>query len=265
LIGCAGLGADRWLLADLFLVPIFFAAFTLDAKTALAEVSSIFVALCAVLLTSDYAYAPVRIVITACVVISVSSLLLKAHDKAREFATEAVSNSAIDALTGAGNLRGLRARVAEEIDRNRQLEEATLVILSIDLDDFKSVNDRHSHSRGDNTLVAVTHAIESQLRADDLVARRGGDEFSVVANLDPPGDARALVRRISSAIETARIELCPDVMPTASIGVTKLRDDESLDEFLARCDEDLHRSKVHSRADREAFPTTDSRQEWAAA
>ena len=245
-VAMAGLGGDRWVAADLFLIPILFAAFTLSPRRALPTILAGYAAFFATLATSDYAYVPLRSVFTFCVVAAVGSMLIKARKQTWNFTKRAVEASSLDPLTGAANLRGLRARVAEEIERCAA-SDTSLAILSIDLDDFKSVNDRYSHTTGEEVLLAVTRAIDGQTRIGDLVARRGGDEFSIVVALDDRTDAYELAQRVAAAIAEARIAICPDVSPTAGIGTVFWREGESLEAFLRRCDDELHEAKLRSR------------------
>lgn len=253
LVVCAGIGANDWLIADLFLVPMLFAPFKLDGKVAATEVAATVMAFAAVLIASDYAHAPVRIVIALCVVSLITSLLIKTQRRTREFAREAIGTSTIDALTGVANLRALRGRVTDEIDRSSANGPGQLVALSIDLDEFKLVNDRHSHTHGDAMLVAVAEAMRSQIRAGDMVARRGGDEFSVIASLTASERPEILVKRVCRAIELARLQQCPDLTPTVSVGIARLRPEDTLDQFLDRCDDQLHHAKMRSRAARDAM------------
>jgi diguanylate cyclase (GGDEF)-like protein len=149
------------------------------------------------------------------------------------------------------NLRGLRQRISDEIERC-QVTGKKLALLAIDLDEFKAVNDRYSHTRGDEVLVATASAIRDQVRADELVARRGGDEFAAVCVFDDESAARDVALRIADAIAETRIQLCPDTRPTASVGYIVWMPGESTEAFLSRADRELHGAKERSRAVRVA-------------
>jgi diguanylate cyclase (GGDEF)-like protein len=82
------------------------------------------------------------------------------------------------------------------------------VIVAIDLDEFKQVNDVYSHTTGDRVLIAVARAVSERVRLEELVARRGGDEFTVVINDADPEYADAVVQRIADAI--AQVALAMD-------------------------------------------------------
>ncbi len=85
-----------------------------------------------------------------------------------------------DPLTGMGNRRFLGERLALALEWS-QREDQQLAVILIDLDDFKLVNDSYGHSHGDETLKTAASRIASTVRASDIVARVGGDEFVVVA------------------------------------------------------------------------------------
>jgi diguanylate cyclase len=107
-----------------------------------------------------------------------------------------------DALTGLHNRRGL----AEALDRGLARASAAepMAVFVLDLDGFKPVNDRHGHSGGDELLAVVAQRLRSSVRAQDAVARTGGDEFVIVAHgLTPEVAAelaQALLRRFDEPI-----------------------------------------------------------------
>ena len=99
--------------------------------------------------------------------------LLMAIDRLR---AEVADLAMFDDLTGVANRRQLLARLDEECTRSGRSGEA-FALLMIDLDDFKDINDSHGHAAGDECLRLFTRVAGSQLRAGDLLARMGGDEF----------------------------------------------------------------------------------------
>lgn len=106
-----------------------------------------------------------------------------------------------DALTGLANRRGLQAALAERLPQCAPGRHLALYLL--DLDDFKTVNDRHGHDTGDALLVAVAQRLRSGVRRPgDLVARLGGDEFIVVASgLPDAAAARDLARQLAALFD----------------------------------------------------------------
>ncbi|MEN4450078.1 GGDEF domain-containing protein [Mycobacterium sp. SM3041] len=119
-----------------------------------------------------------------------------------------------DPLTGLLNRRGLNLHI-DDLLRGHRKRAADVVVIVIDLDRFKIVNDRFGHSVGDEVLVRCAWRLESSVHGGALVARVGGEEFVVVDVLQP-GDWVAVADRI-------RVALCgrDDHAPiTASIGIT---------------------------------------------
>lgn len=151
-----------------------------------------------------------------------------------------------DALTGLPN----RAFFSDSLDQALQgLGEGMLAVLSLDLDGFKAVNDRHGHPVGDVFLVAVAERLRTAVRSGDVVARFGGDEFMV---LDPTIRETSevetlcehLIRRLSEPFDVAGQELTVGV----SIGVALAPLDGSTSkELLKNSDSALYRAKNDGR------------------
>lgn len=122
-----------------------------------------------------------------------------------------------DGLTGALNRAAFTARLATALAAARR-QGRTLLLAYVDLDGFKSVNDRHGHAAGDRALCALVDG--AGVTADDLVARNGGDEFVLLLHLAGPetGDAaaRALHRRLTAALAATGLDV------TCSMGAAVL-------------------------------------------
>ncbi len=124
-----------------------------------------------------------------------------------------------DPLTGLPNRRGLQdsIRLALEMSERHQLAGALLLI---DLDGFKAVNDTHGHLVGDAALVAVARSLRGRLRATDLLARVGGDEFAVLLRATTGAPARALADALVREVRATTLEPgLPAIALDASIGV----------------------------------------------
>ena len=115
------------------------------------------------------------------------------HDRHRPKLDRA---SRTDPLTGVLNRRGFRERLDAEVSRARRHGDEVALVL-IDLDDFKSVNDRQGHAAGDALLCWVADRLHRDLRSEDLVARLGGDEFALVL---PGNDAAVAVERVTALL-----------------------------------------------------------------
>lgn len=126
-----------------------------------------------------------------------------------------------DALTGVGNSRALRERLAYEVTRHER-HGRSLSVLLLDLDDFERINDRLGHPVGDQVLRAVADALCRAVRDEDTVVRQAGDEFAVIApDVDHDG-APMLARRIDRAL--AAVAAGGEYL-TASIGWAVYPDD----------------------------------------
>jgi diguanylate cyclase (GGDEF)-like protein len=114
----------------------------------------------------------------------------------------------IDQVTGAHNHRYLQDRLRQEVARSAR-NRSPLSVLMLDLDDFKPINDKWGHADGDRVLRSVAATLKSVVRANDIVARYGGDEFVVVMPDTAAEHAQEVARRVIVAIRERRHEL-PD-------------------------------------------------------
>lgn len=116
-------------------------------------------------------------------------------------------------------------------------------MLYLDLDHFKQVNDMHGHAVGDGVLEAVAEVMRSHLRAEDVVARLGGEEF--VALL--PGIASSHAHEIAERIRHAVQALQGPASVTVSAGVYEAMAGESLEHAMQRADQAMLQAKREGR------------------
>lgn len=197
-----------------------------------------------------------RALVATVVVLSTAGLLITGQLQLRRALSRNKELSEIDALTGIPNVRRLAARLDEEIQRDRG--RAEFALLTLDLDDFKAVNDTLGHSTGDRVLIEVARTIERSLEPGEMVARRGGDEFTVLVLPDPKRSAEQLREVLAQTIAETRSDLCPSIEPAASIGLVDREPGETLEDLLARADAALHERKAQSHARRGGARTSGS-------
>ena len=153
-----------------------------------------------------------------------------------------------DCLTGLGNRRWLQNAVANEISRAAR-QKAWVWVIVFDLDHFKRINDRFGHPAGDQVLVTVAEVAQRQLRAGDLFARIGGEEFCVILNDTGANSGGKTAERIRAALEACSpAPAGAAVTITASFGVH--RGDPAVQSFadmLQAADESLYRAKSNGR------------------
>jgi diguanylate cyclase (GGDEF)-like protein len=161
-----------------------------------------------------------------------------------------VDLSSRDALTGLANRRSFELALAREIDRVARSGEPAL-LLTLDIDHFKRVNDTHGHAAGDAVLAAVGRALAETVRPMDLVARVGGEEFCIVLPNCPAAFGPQVAERIRTRVARSPVSIGPDetMHVTVSIGGAFapqwVRTTPRL--WIDRADVQLYRAKTDGR------------------
>jgi diguanylate cyclase (GGDEF)-like protein len=155
-----------------------------------------------------------------------------------------------DSLTGLANQRYFRKRLREEIDRARRYNRC-LALIIFDMDDLKSVNDRHGHLAGDAVIQRLGPMLRGCIRAIDIIARYGGDEFCVIM---PEADAAICERfmeRLHLKFSGNRFvlsELNVEILCTISLGGAVFPDQAGTDdELIFAADMALLQAKAQGR------------------
>lgn len=165
------------------------------------------------------------------------------EEKALEAKLRKLSDS--DSLTGIYN----RRKVMEELDGGLQRSlryDRPFSVLLVDLDRFKSINDRFGHSTGDVVLQRFVQAVHPILRATDTFGRWGGEEFIILLSETDKKGALQIAERVRKAV--AESELIPELQVTVSIGIASLRGAlRDRDELVNAADEALYRAKESGR------------------
>jgi diguanylate cyclase len=127
--------------------------------------------------------------------------------------------SSRDALTGLANRRQFELALARELDRVARSGEPALLMM-LDIDHFKRVNDTHGHAAGDEVIRAVATALAESVRPMDLVARIGGEEFAVILPNCGPAFGQAVAERIRQRVQRRAVSIAPqqEISVTVSVG-----------------------------------------------
>jgi len=154
-----------------------------------------------------------------------------------------------DALTGLGNRHAMEESFPREVKRCLQ-NESPVSLIMIDVDYFKSFNDKFGHVAGDRVLSAVAHILGKQFRPRDLLVRYGGDEFAVLLPDVSREEGLAIAERVRSAVsgDTATSDDSLIQIPVkVSMGVAEINDRGDFESLLKAADEALYRAKHAGR------------------
>jgi diguanylate cyclase (GGDEF)-like protein len=158
-------------------------------------------------------------------------------------------NATTDALTGLGNRHAMEEIYPREVNRCRQSEQPVSLIM-IDVDRFKSFNDKFGHVAGDRALSAVAHILQKQFRPRDLLVRFGGDEFAVLLPGVELDEALTIAERARDAVAGSTSDSSDSLIQVAvqiSMGVAQLEADGNFESLLRSADAALYRAKDAGR------------------
>lgn len=228
---------------DLFFI-VSYCAYFFSAREAL-----MYAALCGLVHALPLLYDPhavekgllVQLYVAAPSYLVLAYVMGRARGKLVQLRYAADALSRVDPLTGLPNRRAFTERLNSHIGGERAIDVTGLML--VDLDDFKEANTLWGHPGGDRVLCEAAEALRSAARADDMVARLGGDDFAVVAHGVDVEAMRALAQRALDAVRDAGSRLdadLPGVRVTASIGWALYPDTASTaEELIAAADVSL--------------------------
>ena len=153
-----------------------------------------------------------------------------------------------DPLTGLANRRHFMEQLEDEISRSRRTGQRLAVAIA-DVDHFKAINDTHGHATGDEALRTLAGVLTDHQRRSDLVARHGGEEFTVLMPETDLDGARTAMEGLRQRVESTVVE-GPESDPLylgISIGVAELRGTDTADTLIQRADAALYRAKRTGR------------------
>ncbi len=163
-----------------------------------------------------------------------------------------------DSLTGLANRRWFQNELEAELRRSARYGRPVAIVL-LDLDDFKTINDRYGHGAGDEALRTLADVLRQGTRDIDLPARIGGEEFAVLAPESDEDGGAELAERLRQSIEDVRIAAGGGVVSlTASFGVCATPPDASAEVLLHSADRALYQAKQQGKNRIVRSKTTDS-------
>lgn len=179
----------------------------------------------------------ITLVLTLSLSLLFSALIFRIHDKMKELVIR-------DPLTGTYNRRQLDIMLTQSQERLKRY--ATLsCILAIDVDHFKSINDTYGHAVGDDVLIQVVKVIQGKIRKLDSLFRIGGEEFIVLLPDTNIEGAKIVAEKVRYEIEQTKI--LADRLVTVSIGIAEIQKNESVYQWINRCDKLLYKAKREGR------------------
>ncbi|MEG6523264.1 GGDEF domain-containing protein [Desulfotomaculum sp. 1211_IL3151] len=155
----------------------------------------------------------------------------------------------MDQLTKLFNREYLKTRLESEISRSRR-SGRPLSLLMLDIDYFKSVNDRYGHQNGDIVLKKISEVILISIREEDIACRYGGEEIAVILPDIGLSEATIVAERLCKTIETTCFFVDHQEEPlhtTTSIGVAQWSEHDTMDSLIKKADDALYRAKKNGR------------------
>lgn len=164
----------------------------------------------------------------------------------REFERILTRLAITDPLTDVWNRRqGAKLIDAGISETRRYGPSVALVLLMLDIDHFKSINDTYGHQTGDSVLIELTQVLLANMRSSDVLIRWGGEEFVILTRHRGLEPSSGLAMKLREIIENHPFETVGTV--TVSIGVAELHPDDDLDSWLERADSEMYEAKAAGR------------------
>jgi diguanylate cyclase (GGDEF)-like protein len=167
-------------------------------------------------------------------------------ERERETQAQLAHQATHDTLTGLPNRSLFADRLNDALARARR-QSSALAVMFLDLDQFKLVNDGVDHATGDEVLAETARRLQATARGADTVARFGGDEFTVLAEVNDEDEAVALAERFRTAVAAPIIVGDRDYSVRASIGVVMTRGGADPVALLRDADAAMYRAKEDGR------------------
>lgn len=182
------------------------------------------------------------------VLVSLGFVLLMIHVVLRvlgDLQRAMLAQSITDPLTGSYNRRHLQTQLDRLAAPGAQAPQPGPALLAIDIDHFKTINDRHGHEAGDQVLQGLVAVIKARQRLGDVLFRTGGEEFMLLLPRTGVDDAARLAEDLRRRVEASA--LGPGTPVTVSIGVSGLGTAASIGDWLKAADRALYAAKQNGR------------------
>lgn len=168
----------------------------------------------------------------------------------RQQLIEARAETMRDELTELGNRKAFNIRLDELTEELAEQPEQLHLIL-MDIDHFKTFNDRYGHLVGDSVLRYFANLMRKQQKPENTLCRYGGEEFAIIMSPTDFEQAKASAEKLRQSLKVAKLkrrgttEVLPEI--TASFGIAQYRQGESIENFVQRADDMLYRAKQQGR------------------
>lgn len=184
--------------------------------------------------------------VISCVLI-VAFLMMQAEYSALKKEAELQRMASTDSLTQLPNLRAFRQNYSREVARARR-EDSPLIVGMLDVDYFKRINDAYGHPVGDHVLRLLAQVLSEQLRASDLVARVGGEEFALLMPQTELEQAQLICERLRITVSRHRFGTVSQPLAISiSIGLARLEASDDEERVLRAADKALYQAKNEGR------------------
>lgn len=152
--------------------------------------------------------------------------------------------SLADELTGLYNRRGFLAFCKQHLNSLRRTNKGVVIVYA-DMDDLKSINDTFGHKEGDRALIKTAELLKETFRSSDVLGRLGGDEFTILAAVEPDGGIERLVNRLERKFDNYNAIKSAPYALSISIGVAQLDPDanQSMEDLMALADAAMYQNK----------------------
>jgi diguanylate cyclase (GGDEF)-like protein len=153
-----------------------------------------------------------------------------------------------DTLTPLPNRR-VFVREVERVSRHVARYGTPAAVMFVDVNGLKSINDAHGHQAGDAALIHVAAILKREVRATDVVARIGGDEFGLLLDHLDEDAAAAKALSLAAVLASEPLDLGARQLAVGlSVGLTMIRNDDGVDAILARADAEMYAAKAAQRS-----------------